>query len=118
MDDARRKTVAFLCGMYLSKFTNSSIFDYTRKAYYSLDYSFDGQNITVYDYERRCYISGSFHSLFDYGVSGYVDIRIIREGTLEVYDYKSASYLEVTCRDKEISIFDYKVGKYFEYQLN
>ena len=118
MTDDRRKAIAFICGMHFSNENHTSIFDYTRGAYFYLDYSVNGQNISVYDYERKCYVGGSFSSLYDYGVARYMDCRVVREGIIDVYDYLTGTNLQVTCRGKNVSLFDYKAGKYFEYQLS
>ncbi len=117
MDDARRKTVAFICGMHFADKNYSSIFDYSRAKYFNLDYSIQGLNINVYDYERRCHLSGSFSSLFDHGIGEHIDFREKGNGVIDIYDYKSGTSLEATCKRNDISIFDYEIGKYFEYQL-
>lgn len=118
MTDERRKTIAFLCGMYLSKMGYTGIFDYTRGTYYNLDYSTDGHHISVYDHERECEISGSFPSFHDYGVSTAIDLKLKSENIIDVYDYKTASGIEVKCNGNNVSLFDYKAGKYYEYQLS
>lgn len=118
MNDARRKMIAFICGMHFADRNYSSLFDYTRANYYYLDYSSDGQNISVYDYERKCHVTGKFASLFDHGESGHIDFRVTGEGVVDVYDYKTTTSLQATCRGNDISLFDYKVGRYFEYQLS
>lgn len=117
MTDERRKTIAFLCGMYLSNINCSSIFDYTRGSYYNLNYSVIGNIISVFDYERSCELSGQFPSFHDYGAASAVNMKVIREGVIDAYDYKTATDMEVTCKGKNISLFDYKVGRFFEYQL-
>ncbi len=117
MEDSRRKAIAFACGMHYADSYYSSIYDYSRGAYFYLDFAADGQNINVYDYERKCYFSGSFSSMFDYGISGYVDFRVSREGVIDVYDYKTTTSLQATIKGKDVSLFDYRAGKYFEYQL-
>lgn len=118
MNDARRKTIAFICGMHFADKNHSSLFDYTRANYYYLDYSSDRQNINAYDYERKCYVMGHFASMFDYGVAGYIDFRVTDEGIVDVYDYKTGTSLLATCRGNDISLFDYKAGRFFEYQLS
>lgn len=55
--------------------------------------------------------------MFDYGVSGYVDFRVFKERVIDVYDYKTSTSLQATVKGKDVSLFDYKAGKYFEYQL-
>ena len=117
MTDERRKTIAFLCGMYLSKIQCSSIFDYTRATYYYLDYVVNGSHISVYDYERKCELSGTFPSFHDYGAAGAVDLRVKNDRVIDAYDYKTATDMEVTCNGRNVSLFDYKAGRYFEYQL-
>lgn len=118
MTDDRRKTIAFICGMHFAEVTHTNIYDYTRASYFFLDYSVNGQEISVYDYERKCYVSGRFSSLYDYGVSRYMDFRVEREDIIDVYDYLTGSNLQVTCRGNDVSLFDYKAGRYFEYQLS
>lgn len=117
MNNERRKTIAFACGMYFANKKYSNIFDYTRGTFYNLDYSVNDKEISVYDYELKCYLSGSLPSLFDYGISSFVDLKIKGEGVIEVYDFKTGTFLDANCRGENISLFDYKEGKFFEYQL-
>ena len=104
--------------MYLSKIQCSSTFDYTRAAYFIFDYVVIGSHISVYDCERKCEISGTFPSFYDYGVSSAVDLRVKNDRVIDAYDYKTATDMEVTCNGKNVSLFDYKVGRYYEYQLS
>ena len=118
MEDSRRKAIAFICGMHYADRNYSILFDYTRGSYFFLDHDVNGPNINVFDYERKCYISGPFSSMFDYGVSGYVDFHVSRAGVIDVYDYKTSTSFQATVKGNDVSLYDYKAGKYFEYQLS
>ena len=75
MTDERRKTLAFLCGMYFLNTQCSGIFDYSRGSFFYLDYSIKGGEISVYDHERKCELSGIVPSFHDYGESCFVDLK-------------------------------------------
>lgn len=120
MDSNQRLTVAFLCGCLHNKngrmFTNIYNCSTGQRSNYS--YTNNGGNISIYDYNRNCYLTGRFPSFFDYGVSQYVSITKVNDNMFGVYDYHSRYYLTVTCNGQKITIFDYAVSQYFTFNIN
>lgn len=120
MDSQQRATVAYLCGCLSEKSKRrfTSVYDYTTSAYVSCNYVNNGGNISVYDYRRGCYLTGRTPSFYDYGMSSYISLTQINNNSYNIYDYKTGSYIIVTCQSHLISIYDYSVGRTFQYQIS
>lgn len=120
MDNNRRTAVAFLCGCLHNnggrRFTY--IYDYSTNQHISYNFSNNGGNITIYDYNRGCYLTGRFPSFFDYGVSQYISITKVNNNTFSIYDYYSMNYITVTCNGQSIIIYDYTNGQHFTFSIN
>lgn len=123
MDSSQRASIAFLCGCIhnensKSKNQNySSIFDFSTDRNITFSVTSHSSYINIFDYDRSCYISGRYPTFFDYGVSQYFTINRINDNTYSIFDYKTNSYLTVTCSSHSITIFDYEVSNYFTYKI-
>ena len=119
MDMSQRATVAFLCACLQGRTgsTHSSIYDYAQGTFVSCSYTNNGGNVSVFDYRRSCYLSGHFPSFYDYGVSRYVSLTRVNDNLYNVFDFNTSSNMSVTCHGKQVTVFDYQIGQYFNYQL-
>ncbi len=120
MDSHQQATVAFLCGNMSQKSGHrySSVYDISAGIYVSCNYVNNEGNISVYDYRRGCYLSGRMPSFYDYGVSNYISLTKISENTYNIYDYNTGSYISVSCQSQLIVIYDYSIGRSFQYQIS
>ena len=120
MDSHQRATVAFLCGnmSQTSGRRYSSVYDYSAGIYVSCNYVNNEGNISVYDYRRGCYLSGRMPSFYDYGLSSYISLTKINTNTYNIYDYHTGSYITVSCHSQIINVFDYSIGRTFQYQIS
>ena len=120
MDNRQRATIAFLCGCISANSGQryTSIYDYSSHSFVSYNYTKNGDNISIYDYRRGCYLSGRYPSFYDYGIGKYISLNRNGSNSYSVYDYNIGHYLNVTCNGNTISVFDYSVGQYFNYQIS
>ena len=120
MDHQQRAIVAFLCGN-LSKKSGcrfSSVYDSSSGVHVSCNYVNNGGNISVYDYRRGCYLSGRMPYFYDCGMSSYISLTKINSNTYNIYDYNTGSYITVSCQSQVISIYDYSIGRTFQYHIS
>jgi hypothetical protein len=123
MTDQKRKIVAFVAGVLISKPTviPGSIYDYKMSAYFNVSWEMGDDMINVYDYDRGCHITGNLngqeYSLYDYGDSAYTNLKIEDPNKFEGYDYGTSSYFNGTVNGNAISLYDYQTATYFEYQI-
>ena len=62
---------AGLCG------TNSSfVYDYSKAKYKNISGDIQSSNVSIYDYDRGCYISGSPTNLYDYGNNSHIQLNM------------------------------------------
>ena len=121
MDNPQRATVAFLCGCLHSsqkKIMHNGVQDYARGIFVPCSFTNQGGHISVFDHQRSCYLSGFSQSFFDYGFSQYITLIKVNDNLFSVYDFKTNTYLSVTCNGDAVTIFDYATSKYYNYQLN
>lgn len=120
MENPQRATVAFLCG-YLNNRTHkvyNGIYDNTCGCYVLCNLTNNGGSISVFDHNRKCFLTGRFPSFYDYGVSQYINLTRVNDNMFSVFDYHTCSYLSLTCQGASVTVFDYSIGRYFNYQLS
>ena len=120
MDNQQRATVAFLCGCLHNKSGRRyyGVYDYSTGTHVACNYVNNSGNVTVYDYRRGCYLTGRTPSFYDYGLLSYISLTIINSCTYSIYDYHTGSYITVSCQSQIITIYDYSVGRAFQYQIS
>src|SRR4051812_20645845 len=95
MKPATRACVAYVAARLITQTRASSVYDYGRSKYLSVDGDISDKNVNVYDYGRGCYISGSGHNgefdLYDYGNSRYVQLKV-RGRHFKGYDYDTSQH--------------------------
>lgn len=119
MEHAQRATIAFLCGCLHDKDSSvhSGLHDYMRGVNVAFSYVNNGGNVSIFDYGRKCYLTGRCPSFYDYGALQYVSLTMVNDNQFSVFDYHTSAYMSVTCHGKQVSVFDYEKGQYFNYQL-
>jgi hypothetical protein len=123
MTDEKRKIVAFVAGILISRPTvpPRSIYDYTLTKYFDVSWEMVDDKINVYDYDRGCHVTGNLngqeYSLYDYGDSAYTNLKINEPDKFEGYDYGTSSYFNGTVNGNAISLYDYQTAMYHEYQI-
>ena len=96
-----------------------NVYSYELSQYISMSGSTNEKRINAYDYSRSCYITGNCttqnsYSLYDYGVSQYIDLKI-KDTRFEGYDYGSSSYFSGTITGSSVSFYDYQTGQYYNF---
>jgi len=97
----------------------SSVYSFADGNYANVSCDVNAQNISVYDHERGCHISGSEssknkYSLYDYGLSNHIDLEMKNRG-FSGYDYDSGSHFEGTMSGGSVSFYDFETGEFYEY---
>ena len=111
-----RRAIAYIAGRVISGNPSSSIYDYGTSQYTSMSGSVDESHVSVYDYDKSCHISGSLSSLYHYGESQHVSLKL--DGTkFSGYDYGTSSHFSGTVNGKSVSLYDYSCSSYFNYSI-
>lgn len=115
MNADTRRAVAFIAGSSASGQRTTSVYDYSVGRHTS----FSGQvgaQVSVYDYDARCHISGRLPSLYHYGASAHLTLKVVGT-TFDGYDYATSSHFSGTVRGRSISLYDYGESGYFNYTV-
>src|ERR1700694_131403 len=108
MNAAARSSVAYIAARLADKRNASSIYDYDRGTYVSITGTVTDSNVNVYDFDRGCFITGhgnnGAYTLYDYGNSAHINLKISQGGTFSGYDYDSGSFFNGTVRGRNVSL--------------
>ena len=113
MHENTRACVAYVA-LKPSGFSLNAVYDYLKSKYISIDGTVTETKVNIYDYDRSCYFGGDGKSLYDYGLSSYVDFEL-KGKSFEGYDYKSSNYFSGTISGSNVSLYDYATSKYYEF---
>jgi hypothetical protein len=121
MDAPTRRAVAYIAGRVTSQRAVSAVYDYEAGRYTNFSGNISPSNISVYDFDCRCHISGTQKnghlSLYHHGSAGHIDLNLRPGGSFSGYDYASSSHFSGTVKGTNISLYDYSSGKYFNYSI-
>jgi hypothetical protein len=111
-----RRSVAYIVGRAISGKTSSSLYDYSTSKYYPFSGSVDNHSVSIYDYTQKCFVSGSISSVYHYGNSKHVSLKVSGD-TFSGYDYDEGKNFSGTVNGGSISFYDYGTSSYFNYSL-
>jgi len=115
MNAETRRAVAFIAGSLVSGQRRASVYDYSVGHHTSFSGQV-GERVSVYDYDAGCHISGNLPSLYHYGASAHLTLKVV--GTkFNGYDYATSSHFNGTVRGRSISLYDYGEAGYFNYTV-
>lgn len=118
MKQEQRASIALICGAISHNQRFRSVFDYSKSRYCTFSINnFQSNNISVFDYDRGCYISGFLPNIFDYSTGNYVHIDR-RGNKFHGYDYASCCYFIATVNGKNILFFDYEDNSYSNFVIS
>lgn len=114
MDANARACVAYIAATIINGRRRSSIYDYAQSRHFSISGTVTPERANVYDYDRGCHFGGTLPSLFDYGRSAHVNLKI--DGSkFKGFDYGDSHHFTGTVRGNSVSIYDYGQSQYFNY---
>lgn len=91
-----------------------AVYDYSQSRYVQASGSANSGDVSLYDYDRGCHLSGSGSSLYDYGRGCHVSLQVA--GTnFSGYDYGDGHHFSGTVSGNLISIYDHGESSYFNY---
>lgn len=112
-----RRAVAVASYVMVTNRVALSVFDFTNGGYHLMSVSHTGNFLSVYDYQRSNYLSGYLPNLFDYSTASYVNM-MMSGNTINGFDYHTATYFSVTVNAGNVTIFDYQMAQYYMYSVN
>lgn len=112
-----RRAVAVASYVMVTNRVASSVFDFANGGYHPMSVSHTGNFLSVYDYQRSNYLSGYLPNLFDYSTASYVNM-MMSGNTINGFDYHTATYFTVTVNAGNVTIFDYQMAQYYMYSVN
>jgi hypothetical protein len=118
-----RCAVAYVAGCLHSGQAASGVHDYDAGSHRSISGTVTPNHINVFDYgSGGGFItgpgSGSRFNLYHYGMAAHIELNSHGTNKYDGYDYKAGCHFSATVNDREISVYDYGAGKFFNYQLS
>ncbi len=111
-----RRAVAYIAACVISKKSSGAIYDYTASQHFNFSINHSESGIAAYDYSQGCHISGSYSSLYHYGESHHISLRIAAHG-FSGYDYGEGCHFSGTVNGQSVTLYDYGVGSHFNYSI-
>lgn len=115
MSPETRAAVAAITLAHASGRKISSIYDFSQGGHRSISVSVNNEQVRAYDYMSGCHIQGRLSSVYHYGRSGYIQIKGSSAGKYKGFDYTTSSHFQATVRGRNVSLYDYESGSYFNF---
>jgi hypothetical protein len=121
MNAQSRSSVAYIASRLATGKNASSVYDYDRGTYVSITGTVTDTSVNVYDFDRSCFITGhgnnGIYTLYDYGTSAHINLKIDQDGRFTGYDYGSSAFFNGTVQGRNVSLYDYGDGRYHNYTV-
>jgi hypothetical protein len=104
------------CGVIVSVNNPSSIYDYFQSKHVNIRGNVNSNNISIYDHDRGCHVSGNISGLYDYGNKAHINLQL-NCSQFQVYDYDSKKHYLWNVNGRSISIYDYEYSKHYNYSF-
>ncbi|WP_141105606.1 hypothetical protein [Rhizobium sp. R635] len=95
----------------------SGVYSYSGEGHVNIEAETYGNQIKAWDYSKGGAIEGNFPDLYHYGESAHIEMRRVRSGRYEGYDYGTGSHFECTVNGSEAEIYDYGASGYFTFSI-
>jgi len=111
-----RRAIAYISACIISGKRSSAVYDYASSQHYNFSINLSKSGIAAYDYTQSSHISGSYSSLYHYGESCHLTIKI--EGNkFSGYDYGENCHFSGSVNGNFVSLYDYGVSSYFNFSI-
>ncbi len=111
-----RRAVAYIAGRVVSESSSSAVYDYSIGGYTNFSANISHAQISAFDYDESCYISGSLPGLYHYGNSAHLNLQL-QGDQFNGYDYDTSSHFSGRVNGRSVSVYDYEHGQYFNYSI-
>jgi hypothetical protein len=116
MEHHTRRAVAYIAGRLIAGQGNAAIYDYNASSHFHFSGTVVSGNVSVYDFDQSCHVGGSPSSLYHYGNSGHIQLRM-NGSSFSGYDFATSSHFGGSVNGRAISIYDYGHGRHFRYSI-
>jgi hypothetical protein len=121
MNEETRRAIAYVAGRIQTGKKSSSVYDYSAGKYSNFSGDISETRVAVFDFDAGAHISGTGrsgqYSLFHYGASGHISLKIESGGRFSGFDYSSSSHFSGTVSGQNVTLYDYGSGNYFNYSI-
>lgn len=115
MNSESRACVAYiaasLCGA-----RSSFVYDYSQAKYKNISGHAQSNNVSIYDHDRNCYISGLPTNLYDYGSKSYIQLNM-NTSQFNGYDFATSNHFSGSVNGNVVSIYDYGSSSHYNYSV-
>jgi hypothetical protein len=111
----KRRAISYIAARLITGKNSGFVYDYAHSSYFNYSGTVSS-SVSVYDYSRSCFLTGNTNSIYDYGTSQYISLKI--EGNrFNGYDYETGSFFNGTVNGNSISFYDYADGSYYNFTI-
>jgi len=116
MEHHTRRAVAYIAGRMIASHCNAALYDFNASSHFHFSGTVTRGNVSVYDFNQSCHIGGSLSSLYHYGNSGHIQVRV-NGSSFSGYDFSTSSHFSGSVNGRAVSIYDYGQGRHFQYSI-
>ena len=115
MTTETRRAVAYIAARFAAGVDSRAVYDHTT----TLSTPIDGtvtDEVSVYDHEAGCFMTGHLPSLYHYGTNKYLSLRF-QDSTFYGFDCATRSHFRGVVDGRNVSLYDYGEYEYFDYSV-
>lgn len=91
-----------------------NVYDYGRGKYVMINPRISGRSISIYDFDRKGYLTGMAPNLYDYPSGAYINVNV-NGNQFNGFDYQTGRWFNGSVNGSLVSMFDGDGGQYFNY---
>lgn len=91
-----------------------NVYDYGRGKYVMINPRISGRSISIYDFDRKGYLTGMAPNLYDYPSGAYINVNV-NGNQFNGFDYQTGRWFNGSVNGSLVSMFDGDAGQYFNY---
>lgn len=113
MSDEKRACVAAIAATLNGNFVQS-LYDYGVGRYRTMNITKTGNFIQLYDFSRNSFMSGTLPNLYDYKTASFVQLNL-NGNQINGFDYKTSNFFNGSIYGRMVSIYDFQTSRYYSY---
>ncbi|NDU91527.1 MAG: hypothetical protein G3I10_02765 [Ferrovum sp.] len=112
-----RACLAYIASKLVNESTSAFVYDYSQFKRLNISGSVDPTNVSLYDHERCCHITGPLSNLYDHDQKGYVSLSI-SGCRLSGYDFAGSHQFCGSVDGYSVTILEIGTSNRFCYQCS
>ena len=102
-----RRAIAYIAARAISGKSSSTLYDFDASNYFHFSGRVSASDAKVYDYSTSSHIGGRLRSLYHFGHSSHIQLKL-SGNQFSGYDYEQSCHFKGRVRGSRVSVYDYR----------